>query len=54
MVAVFRATIHSREARPMAQQMSVLGIDIAKLGCGILQLHLRVITCNSVMVLHDL
>jgi hypothetical protein len=31
MVAILRATIHSREASPMAQQMSVLGIDMAKL-----------------------
>src|SRR5262245_65266288 len=31
MVAVCRATMHSREASPMAQPMSVLGIDIAKL-----------------------
>jgi transposase len=30
MVVVFRATIHHKEASPMAQQMSVLGIDIAK------------------------
>src|SRR5215510_6662906 len=31
MVAISRATIHPEEAGPMAQQMSVLGIDIAKL-----------------------
>jgi hypothetical protein len=31
MVAVWWATMHSEEASPMAQQMSVLGIDIAKL-----------------------
>jgi hypothetical protein len=31
MVVVFRATIHHREASPMAQTISVLGIDIAKL-----------------------
>src|SRR5262245_58116064 len=31
MVAVSEATIHSKEAGPMTQQMSVLGIDIAKL-----------------------
>jgi transposase len=30
MVVVFRATIHPKEASPMAQHMSVLGIDIAK------------------------
>jgi hypothetical protein len=31
MVAVSEATIHPEEAGPMAQQMSVLGIDIATL-----------------------
>jgi hypothetical protein len=31
MVAVSEATIHSEEAGPMAQQISVLGIDLAKL-----------------------
>src|SRR5262245_17695871 len=31
MVVVFRATIHHREASPMAQTISVLGIDIATL-----------------------
>src|SRR5688572_16991170 len=31
MVAVFWATIHPEEASPMAQQIRVLGIDIAKL-----------------------
>ena len=31
MVVVFRTTIHHREASPMAQTISVLGIDIAKL-----------------------
>jgi hypothetical protein len=31
MVAVSEATIHSEEAGPMAQPMSVLGIDLAKL-----------------------
>jgi transposase len=31
MVVVFRATIHHREARPRAQTISVLGIDLAKL-----------------------
>jgi hypothetical protein len=31
MVVVFRATIYHREARPMAQTSSVLGIDIATL-----------------------
>jgi transposase len=30
MVVVFQATIHHKEASPMAQHMSVLGIDIAK------------------------
>jgi len=30
MVAAFWATIHPEEASPMAQQISVLGIDIAK------------------------
>src|SRR5262245_52393692 len=30
MVVVFRATIHHKEASPMAQHMSVLGIDSAK------------------------
>jgi hypothetical protein len=30
MVVVLRATIHHREASPMAQAISVLGIDIAK------------------------
>lgn len=31
MVAAFWATIHPEEASPIAQQMSILGIDIAKL-----------------------
>jgi transposase len=31
MVATFWATIHAEEARPMAQRISVVGIDIAKL-----------------------
>jgi transposase len=31
MVAAFSTTIHREEASPMAQQISVLGIDIAKL-----------------------
>jgi hypothetical protein len=30
MVAVVRATMHSREASPMAQPMSVLRIDMAQ------------------------
>jgi hypothetical protein len=30
MVAVVRATMHSREANPMAQSMSVLRIDMAQ------------------------
>jgi hypothetical protein len=30
MVAVVRATMHSREANPMAQPMSVLRIDMAQ------------------------
>jgi hypothetical protein len=33
MVAVLEAAIHSEKAGPMAQPMSVLGIDIAKLVC---------------------
>jgi hypothetical protein len=33
MVAVSWATMHHREASPMAQTISVLGIDIAKLVC---------------------
>ena len=33
MVVVFRATIHHREASPMAQPISVPGIDIAKRMC---------------------
>jgi hypothetical protein len=31
MVEVFRATMHHREASPMAQTISVLGIDLATL-----------------------
>jgi hypothetical protein len=31
MIVVSEATLHAEEAAPMAQQMSVLGIDIAKL-----------------------
>jgi transposase len=31
MVVVLRATVHHREASPMAQTISVLGIDIATL-----------------------
>ena len=33
MVAVSWTTIHHKEARPMAQNMSVLGIDMATLVC---------------------
>jgi hypothetical protein len=32
MAAVSWATMHPEEARPLAQQISVLGIDIATLG----------------------
>jgi transposase len=32
MVVVFRATVQHREVSPMAQTISVLGIDTAKLG----------------------
>jgi hypothetical protein len=35
MVAGYWSTIHHKEASPMAQQINVLGIDIATLVCHI-------------------